>query len=274
MYHPTIPIVIEYLTEVFNSGCQYGTVNSYRAAISLLVGSLAQDERLTRFFKGVYRLRPPLPKYNITWDTSKLLDYLASLYPNDTLSFEQLTLKCATLLAVVTAHRVQTLSKISVLNVIINPDQIIIKIPELIKTSKLGNHQPTLYLPYFEDRIAICPANTLISYIHRSKEFRKSEQLFIGVRKPHNRVTSQTISRWIKTTLKDSGIDVSIFSAHSTRHAATSKAYRQGVSIDLIYKTAGWTGNSSTFARHYNRTITYNNNDYMALARSLYCTEK
>lgn len=274
MFQPSIPVIIEFLTEVFNSGSQFGTVNCYRAAISLLVGSLAQDDRLTRFFKGVYRLRPPHPRYNETWDTSKLLDYLASLHPNEMLSFEQLSKKCVTLLAIVTAHRVQTLSKISVLNIHVSTDQIVIKIPEIIKTSKLGNPQPTLYLPYFNDRVEICPANTLISYINRSKEFRKSEQLFIGIRKPHNCVTSQTISRWIKATLKDSGIDVSVFTAHSTRHAATSKAYRQGVNIDLIFKTAGWTGNSTTFARYYNRPITQCNDDYTALARTIICSSK
>lgn len=269
MFQTSIPIIIEFLTEVFNSGSQYGTVNCYRSAISLLVGPIAQDERLTRFFKGVFRLRPPLPRYNVTWDTSKLLDYLATLYPNETLSFEQLSKKCTTLLAIVTAHRVQTLSKISILNITACTDQIIIKIPELIKTSRLGNRQPTLYLPYFNERVEICPANTLNCYIEKSKEFRKSEQLFIGIRKPHNRVTSQTISRWIKTTLKDGGIDVSVFSAHSTRHAATSKAFKQGISLDLIFKTAGWSGNSTTFARYYSRPIAQSSDDFSALARTI-----
>lgn len=83
-------VVCLFVCQVFNSGSQYGTVNCYRTAISLIVVPLAQDEGLTRCFKGVYRLRPPLRRYNVTWDTSKLLDYLASLCPNESLSLEKL----------------------------------------------------------------------------------------------------------------------------------------------------------------------------------------
>ncbi|KYM99018.1 hypothetical protein ALC62_10253 [Cyphomyrmex costatus] len=46
-----------------------------------------------------------------------------------------------------------------------------------------------------------------------------------------------------------------LFSAHSTRHASTSLAARKGLSLDLIKRAAGWSGDSQIFARFYNRTI-------------------
>lgn len=255
-YKASVPIVISFLTKMFNDGCQYGTLNTYRSALSLILGStLTKDDRLIRFLKGVFRLRPPCPKYDFTWDTDVVLEHLSTWYPNEELCLDQLTRKLITLLALVTAHRVQTLSKISVDNIISNSKQIVVKIPDILKTSRPGAKQPLLLLPYFNDKPSICPAKTLHCYMDKTKTLRSSNILFIGIRKPHNPVGSQTLSRWIKLTLTECGIDTSIFSAHSTRHAATSRAHLLGVSVDTIRSTAGWSGNSTTFAKYYNRSI-------------------
>lgn len=268
MYQPSIPIILVFLTQIFNDGAQYGTINSHRAALSLIVGDISDDDRIIRFCKGVYKLRPPLPRYNVTWDANVVLNYLTTLFPNESLTLERLSKKCSTLLALVTAHRAQTLSKINIDQIITLNDKIIIKIKDLIKTSKAGTNQPTLYLPFFNERPEICPARTLVAYLDKTINLRNSNQLFISHRKPFNRVTSQTLSRWIKSTLKDSGIDVTVFSSHSTRHAATSMAYRQGVSLDAIRQTAGWSGNSTTFAKFYNRPI-IGKEDNVAVAKAV-----
>lgn len=267
-YEASVPSVIYFFTQIFNNGSKYGTLNSYRSALSLILGpNMSKDDRILRFFKGVFRLRPPRPKYNVTWDTNRVLDFLRSKYPNEQLSLVEISKKCATLLALTTAHRVQTLSKISMENISMMSSKIIIKIPDLIKTSRVGSQQPLLTLPFFNESPEICPANTLVFYINKTKDLRKSGILFINPKKPHNSVSPQTLSRWIKCTLSDSGLDVSMFSAHSTRHAATSRAHALGVSIDEIRRTAGWSGSSETFARFYNRTIT--DYDASSLARSI-----
>lgn len=265
-FDETIPSILSFFTHLFNSGSQYGTLNTYRSALALLFGSnLLNDDRVKRFFKGVFRLKPPTPKYDVTWDTSIVLGELSKRYPNEDLSLEQLSKKCATLLALTTAHRVQTLSKICIQNLITSDSQIIIKIPDLIKTSRTGNNQPALYLPFFYQKPEICPARTLLAYLDRTKTLRGNcNYLFISHRKPHAMVGPQTLSRWIKCSLEESGIDVSIFSAHSTRHASTSRARQLGLSVDAIRKTAGWSGTSSTFARFYDRTIITNQGDSLA----------
>lgn len=268
IFHPSIPNILDFLSELYCNGGQYGSLNSCRSALSLLLGpNIVSDNRIERFFKGVFRLRPPKPKYDVTWDTGLVLDFLKTQYPNEDITLEQLSKKCSTLIALATAHRVQTLSKITINNVNILETQIIIKIPDLIKTSRIGSNQPLLILPFFREKPEICPANALTCYINKTAPLRKSDSLFIGFKKPHNPVTSQTLSRWIKGTLSKSGVDVSIFSAHSTRHAATSRAHACGVNIDLIRKTAGWSNSSSTFAKFYNRTII--NTDELALANAI-----
>lgn len=71
LYNQSVKDVITFLTEMFHEGAQYSTLNTYRSALSLIsVKKLNDDDCLKRFFKGIFRLRTPLPKYNITWDTA------------------------------------------------------------------------------------------------------------------------------------------------------------------------------------------------------------
>lgn len=69
--------------------------------------------------------------------------------------------------------------------------------------------------------------------------------------------------------MKESGIDTEVFSAHSTRHASTSAAHRRGISLDLIKRCAGWSGNSLVFSKFYDRPLT-SNCDEGAFAEAIY----
>ena len=62
-----------------------------------------------------------------------------------------------------------------------------------------------------------------------------STQLLIAMIKPHKPVSSSTVGRWLKTVLKNAGIDKSIFKAHSVRSAATSSASEAGVTTATIF---------------------------------------
>ena len=46
------------------------------------------------------------------------------------------------------------------------------------------------------------------------------------------------------------GIDITVFTTHSTRSASTSKANNMGLSLKDISKAAGWKG-GSTFQKFY-----------------------
>lgn len=162
-----------------------------------------------------------------------------------------------TLIALATGHRVQTFSLIKIDNIVFHTEGAKIKIPELIKTSRLGSHQPLLNLPFFHKRKDLCVATTLKEYLKRTESIRGDvKELFIAMKRPYKAVSSQTISRWIKKTLGQSGIDTNQFSAHSTRHVATSTAYKRGLDLSIIRNTAGWSGTSKVFAIFYNKPMT------------------
>ncbi|CAH1242857.1 TNKS2 [Branchiostoma lanceolatum] len=65
--------VLEFLLSLYEKGLQYRTLNVYRSAISTthlpVEGQpLGQHPLVKRFLKGVFELRPALPKYSFTWD--------------------------------------------------------------------------------------------------------------------------------------------------------------------------------------------------------------
>lgn len=258
IFDPQLSDILTFLAEQFNRGGSYGTINCHRSALSLFLGgNIGSDDSIKRLLKGIFKQKPCIPKYIGTWNPQIVLNYVTNWFPNRSLSLDKITKKVCVLLALCTAHRVQTLSLIKVSNIIKSTDSLQIPISDIIKTSGVGRDQPVLVLPYFRENLAICPATAVDDYLFMTSSLRSNviDNFFITYKKPHKKASSQSISRWIKQTLAESGVDVSVFSAHSTRHASTSAAASAGVSIDMIRKTAGWSSSSQTFARFYNRPL-------------------
>lgn len=260
-FHPTTNTVLEFLSKKFSAGASYDTLNSARGAISLIsVNDISKDSVITRFFKGVYRQRPTKLKYSTTWNTDPVFEYIENLPPVNELTPAQISEKTATLLALVTAHHLQTLALINIKNIVITESNIEIKIPDLIKTSKPGSVQPSLILYFLPDRLKICPGKAILDYLDFTKENRTTvENLFISVRKLYKSVCSQTLGHWVKSLLSKSGIDMNKFTAYSTRQSSVSSASKRGVDISTIRRTAGWSNNSKMFARFYNLPIQESN---------------
>lgn len=143
-----------------------------------------------------------------------------------------------------------TFSLIEVNNIHIKEGHIEIRIPAKIKTSGRNRFQPALVLPFFTKKPERCAASTVICYLQRTKVLRSSaiQRLFLTYTKPNKPATKATLSRWLKVVLQESGIDTEQFKPHSSRHASTSASYRNGVNIDIIRTTAGWSTRSEIFA--------------------------
>lgn len=260
-----IELVIAFLSTQKQEGKSFSTINQYKSALSLILNFNSEQEKLLkRFLKGIYNQVPPKPKYVTTWDPQPVLTFLENLYPLEKLSLQLLSYKLITLLALISGHRIQTFSKINLENISESSDKIEIKIPEKIKTSNYNQPQPILILPFFKTRPAICLAKTINFYINKTKNLRNKEsgRLILTFKKPYKPATTQTLSRWIKEVLKRSGINTDVYSSYSTRHASTSAALRGGVNIEIIRKRAGWTKNSNTFAKFYNKPLEKDQKSY------------
>ena len=63
--------------------------------------------------------------------------------------------------------------------------------------------------------------------------------LFLITQKPYSAASKSTIATWIKLGLRLAGINLTLFTPHSTRGASTS-AVANRIQMDTIIKTAGW----------------------------------
>lgn len=145
-----------------------------------------------------------------------------------------LTHKLAMLLALTSANRCLELASLDLRFCSIQSEGARFVIPGLTKTRRTGPPKE-VFFAYFPQNIRLCPVNTLVAYRERTSNLhptmKERGRLFIAVWKPHLPVKVATIGHWLKKVMKSSGIDTNIFTAHSTRGAATSKAKDAGVSI-------------------------------------------
>ena len=90
---------------LFRSGLGYGAVNTARSALSSIItlndgrkGNLGNILYSLLLLKGIYELRPALPKYSRIWDVNIVLNFLKTLDFASELSLKDLSLKLTMLL--------------------------------------------------------------------------------------------------------------------------------------------------------------------------------
>lgn len=248
------------MADLFESGMGYSSINTARSALSTMVkftdvNMFGQHDLVKRLLKGVFNERPSLPRYSSTWDVKEVLNYLDSLNTKN-LGLKLLTLKVTMLLALVTSQRLQTLKALKLSNLVIEKDKYLFIITDLLKQSRPGFHTGTIDICQYVVNKNLCPCATLDSYIELTKNVRLNEdQLLISFQKPFKSVSTESIGRWLKAVLFDSGIDISRYKAHSTRAASASSAAKvTSFPVSEILKAGGWS-NTGTFGVYYNKPV-------------------
>ena len=161
-----------------------------------------------------------------------MLDKLREMSPASTLALKELTYKLVMLIALVSAQRGQTIHLLNIKNMTKTESSYSFTITELTKTKKPGHKADIITLMAFTPDIRLCVYHCLEEYIQRTEKLRSDDgQLFISFNKPHNKVSRETLRRWIKNVMVLAGIDVNIFKPHSTRSASTSVGCSSGTAI-------------------------------------------
>lgn len=258
LYKPTEGQVADWLSGKFHQGASYSSLNTCRSALSLICGEyIGQSSLLSRLLKGIYKEKPSKPKYNKIYSLDPVINKLEQMSPLSVLSLPELTNKLLMSMALITAHRKQTLSLIKRSNIKKVQNGYEIQIPDFIKTSRRGHHQPLLILPRFPENKNLCVASMLEAYLKVTSDLLindKIEALFITTRQPFRAASKDSLSRWLKMFLFNCGIS-SEYTSHSIRHASTSSALAKGVDLSVIKNLAGWSENSKVFEKFYNRPI-------------------
>ena len=76
----------ELLASLYKDGLGYSAINTAQVALSSALTipgnvTFGNHPLVARFLKGVFELRPSLPKYNHIWDVSVVLGHLRTLQP-------------------------------------------------------------------------------------------------------------------------------------------------------------------------------------------------
>ena len=234
---PSVTEGINFLGELFNQGIGYSGLNTARSALSTIVvlsnnASFGTHPLVCRFMKGVFEMRPSLPRYKDIWDVSTVLEYLKTLHPPEDLTLKELTLKLTMLLALLSAQRCQTLQALSIGNMVLTDEKCSFHFSKPLKTSRPGKHLDPPVVTSFTPDASLCVITILQAYLNKTQTLRGNcEQLLISFQKPYKGVTIDTISRWLRIVLKLAGIDTAKFTGYSTRAASTSAANRTNIPI-------------------------------------------
>lgn len=256
-----INTVLNFLTKLHKKGLSYSSINAARSALSNFAflednSKIGTNPWVSKFMKGIFHIKPPLPRYKEIWEVRPVLQMLRTWAPNESLELKYITLKLCILLALIGSTRVQFLYALNIDKIKRVGDQFTLRVDELMKTDRQGKqtgHELTLST-YPHDK-TICACDILQCYIAATAEIRGHEKrMFISYKKPHAAVSKVTISNWIRKVLALAGINTDIFSAHSVRAAAVSKLKAQLVPVGEIMQRAGWT-QESTFQKFYNKPI-------------------
>lgn len=187
--HPPDPVTegLNFLACRFDEpkNLAHSTLGVTRSALSSVLPlnegrTFGESELVKRFMKGVFNLRPQFPRYDTTWNVKAVLDTLKTWSTRE-LSLKFLTLKLVTLMALISAQRVQTLHMLRIDQNFMQVVQgtVYFHAPELLKQTRPGTHlKPLEFKPYTKDR-RLCVIDTLDAYLSATRELRQSQHLFV-----------------------------------------------------------------------------------------------
>ncbi len=260
VFKPGLEQAVDFLSYLFQEGLGYSGVNTARSALSTILAlqdgfKFGEHPLVCRFMKGVFELKPALPKYKEVWQVSTVIDYLKTTKPAGQLNLKDLSQKLAMLLCLTTGQRCQTIHLIEINGLQVLQGKFRLTTTHKLKQTKPGRHIDPIELIEFKEDGKLCVVEHLKEYLERTQKLRGVHtQLFLSFIRPYRPVTKDTISRWVKSVLQQAGVDVTKYSAHSSRAATTSHTKQKGLSLQEIMKTAGWTS-TTTFEKFYHKPI-------------------
>ena len=165
-------------------------------------------------------------------------------------------MKTTFLLRLLNGQRSQTIKLLDISHMNVLPDRYIFHSNSKVKQTRPGKRLKPLKFITYPAEEKLCFVKHLNEYISRTSTFRKEsmKQLLLGFIKPHNPVSTDTISRWVKQQLFSAGVDTSKFKAHSVRSASFSHFAKLKVNIEDIIKSVGWS-NEKNFQKYYNKPV-------------------
>ena len=85
--------VCKFMIYMFNSGLSASTLRFVKSAIYFFLceshGNIVEHSHVSRIMKSFEKQRPTVPRYAVTWDVNKVLCFLRSRYPHNSIILKQ-----------------------------------------------------------------------------------------------------------------------------------------------------------------------------------------
>ena len=155
--------------------------------------SFGKHPLVQRFMKGIFNLRPAVPRQFAVWDPDIVLDYLSTLEYD--LPLKDLSEKLVILSCILYWTRTLNCEALNIKDMLLEKGKCTFFIKRPIKTTKPGFHQSPIVFSEYPSNRKICIVTTITHYSEITKDLRVTDQLIISYKKPHKAVTTSTISR-------------------------------------------------------------------------------
>ena len=261
---PTAPFVndvLNYLSNLYQDGLSYRTVNTARSTLSTTLPpidgfAVGKHPLVTRLMKGIFNKNPPQPSLFPAWSVKTTLNELSSWSPAKDLSLMKLTEKTLMLLALSTGKRASSLHLLSLEDGYcqISESKVVLQPLGLEKHSRPDKSFPPIVLKSFNENPTLCPVFYIKTYLKRTKNLRKSKSLFVTVNKPHKAASVATLLRWMRSVIYKSG---QRGTGGSFRSVATSTAVAKGMTMSKVLKAGDWS-RATTFRNFYYKPVPIN----------------
>ena len=256
--------ILTFLTEAFNKGLAYRSINVLRSAISSTHPTIdgyhvGQHPYVTRLLRGALNSRPSKPRYIHTWNVDVMVKYIVSLGKNRSLALKVISMKLVTLFALTCPERISALATLDLRHCTVHPEGVSFKLSTPRKSGSADKPAEAFFARFDQDK-RLCPVECFQHYLKSTRNIRpvipssQPDKLFISFIRPHKPVTCTTLGRWLRNFMKAAGIDSQIFKAYSVRGALTTAAANACVPLPTIMAMADWSS-SSTFRTFYYKPL-------------------
>ena len=158
---PPLLLAMQFLSDMYHAGLSYSSINTARSVLSYLLYCenssipFGQLPIVKRFMKGIFELRPSLPKYSATWGVNLAFEYIRK-HDLLLLKLKDLSYRMAFLLCLLSGQRCQTVSKLFLDNMVVNEDKVTFLITKKLKHTRIGSHQKPLEFMAFPRDKRLC----------------------------------------------------------------------------------------------------------------------
>ena len=150
---------------------------------------------VSRMLRGIFKLRPSLPKRVVTYDSNILLKYMDSLPTNKDLLLEFVTKKLCTLLCFLSGQRNQSIGKLND-KLMLSHGTYSFYFDTVLRTTKPGNRRHPLMFNTYPQNSKLCIMDCLQEYGSRTNLVRENlhgnpQKLILSCAYPFKPINSQ-----------------------------------------------------------------------------------